>query len=363
MLWRLRQDPSLADAYGDMLARLVDSPAAASSCSRPPGPQPPPAPIPLPSLTCARRRGRGALPRPGRASPRSPRARAPGSRRAARPGSALTPSRAERNLARRSASTDARGSALSSAIVASSAMLSCRAASDRRPWSRSSRARSVSFLADQLAVGRPQHGRQPRAAPALVGGAHVRSAPAAHRIAPASVRDLLAGAVADARDQCLPAIHRVDVGVRGHQTERVQRPVEDRDGRLQLNLADSPEPAHGLGLALEPFLDLDHCRARRADRLAPALARPGCDGAHRAGGVPARRALRARARASGPRRERREAGASGSGRRVARHPRKLELREAKQLRPRTVTWTPRCSTQEAGVAMGEDKGLKQRVGR
>ena len=33
VLWRLRQDPSLADAYGEMLARLVELSAAASWCS------------------------------------------------------------------------------------------------------------------------------------------------------------------------------------------------------------------------------------------------------------------------------------------------------------------------------------------
>ena len=46
------------------------------------------------------------------------------------------------------------------------------------------------------------------------------------------------------------------------------------------------------------------------------------------------------------------------------HPGKLELGKAKQLRPRTVTWDAEVfDLQEAGVAMGEDKGLKQRVSK
>ncbi len=159
------------------------------------------------------------------------------------------------------------GSLASSASDASSATSSCRAASRSRPWSRSSRARSVSS-SHASARSRPL-----RTAASLAWGWRTvrrrwRRGPVLDQLLgrrPQALGDLLSGAEPDPRHQHLAAGDHVQVRIGGHQPECVECAVQDVDPGVEIILARLAQPVLGVPAARQRASDLDDRGPARRD--------------------------------------------------------------------------------------------------
>jgi hypothetical protein len=85
-------------------------------------------------------------------------------------------------------------------------------------------------------------------------------------VGPKSVGHLLADSESEPGHDRLSSGQGVDIRVRGHEPERVERAVEDPDALIELGLASLLEPASGFLAAAEGLADLDDCGPSGADR-------------------------------------------------------------------------------------------------